>query len=187
LCGGLAFLSFLLSFLAFKLSQQSWDGAALLLIVLLFINAVVMAVLAGTRVMTAFNIIPEKDKMPTTMAMQAHHAMFDMKKDAFMKPTGILCALSVIAILVLLGVTQQLTVALCIVYGIALVGAVIVIVIANRFLIPFHTKVQTWPAESPPAEYPQAMRTFRNMMYCHLIASLAAWLCVLIGGIVLLG
>jgi hypothetical protein len=184
-CGAVAFLGFLLSYVAFRLSMGT-DAVNILVTILIFVNAVVMAILAGSRAMTILNIIPEKDKMPMTMAMQTHQSMFDLKKDSYMKPTGIFCGLSVIALLILLGVTHQLTVPLGVVYGIALAGVLVVVVTANRFLVPFHTKVLTWSCESPPAEYAEGMRTFGKVMWWQLVASLVGWMCVLIGGIVLL-
>jgi hypothetical protein len=109
-CGITAFLGYLLGMLTFKLAGGEIDAMTLVLIGLLFINLLATAILAGGTAMACGNIVPEKFKMPVTMAMETHHAMFDLKKDAYMKPAGILSGVSAVLILILLGVRQLLTV-----------------------------------------------------------------------------
>ena len=190
-CGITAFLGYLLGFLTFKLAMageseaSTIEATALLLAALLFCNLVAMAVLAGTRAMVTLNIIPEKYKMPKVMAMQTHHAMFDLKKDSFMKPTGIFCGLSLLAIVVILGVEKRLTIPQAAVYAIGLAGVLVVVVTANRFLVPLHTKILTWSVESPPPEYDDRMQAFQKVMNLQLVASCVAFLCVVVAGIIL--
>jgi hypothetical protein len=156
-----------------------------LLILLIFVNLVSSAVLAGTTAMVALNICPEKDKMPKVMAMQTHHAMFDLKKDAYMKPVGIISGLSAIAILIVLGLEHRLTLTHGIVYGIGLVGFMVTVVTANKFLLPLHANILTWSTEAPPPQYAERMQAFQKVMYLRLAVSCVSMLCFEIGNIVL--
>jgi hypothetical protein len=185
-CGYIAFLGYLLGFLAFKLARaEQMEGLFIALLVLLFVNLFAAALLAGGTTMVALNIAPEKDKMPPLMLMQTHHAMFDLKKDSYMKPVGILAGVSAVLILILLGVGSQLTPAEGVVYGLGLVGFAVIVVTANRFLLPFHARVLTWKAESPPPGWAAQMSLFQNVLSLRLLSSWALLQGFLIGGVVL--
>jgi hypothetical protein len=151
----------------------------------IFINLFATTLLVGGTAMVCWNIVPEKHKMPTTMALRTHHAMFDLKKDSYMKPSGILSGLSAIVLLILLGVDGQLTVAQGVAYGIGLAGIVVIVVTANRFLIPFHTRVLTWSAESPPAEYAESMQTFQKVTNIRLATCLVILLAFVMADVAL--
>jgi hypothetical protein len=112
--------------------------------------------------------------------------MFDLKKDSYMKPVGILAGLSAVVILVLLGVSWQLTYAQGVVYGLGLIGFAVIVVTANRFLLPFHAKVLTWKADSPPSDWAMQMSLLQNVLILRLFASFALLLGFLVGGVVLI-
>jgi hypothetical protein len=187
-CGFTMFLSYLLAALFYRGLGRGepvgWD-LTLLTDVLRFVNIFAVGILTGGMFMVGWNILPQRNLLEPAMGLKVHHAMFDMKKDSHQRPCGLLAALSAIALVVLFAVAGTLTAAKGILYALGLAGIVAVIILANRWLIPFHTKVRTWSPEAPPAECSPGLQTFQKVSYALMAASSIALVCFLTNAIVL--
>lgn len=118
-----------------------------------FINLFAAALVAGGQVYVYQVIIPVKRAFDARTSVAMHNAMLGHQTDRYMKPSGIVSALTAVAILLLgRGELPALTVVSMLIGFLGTLG----VVITSRFHnVRTNAMMEKWSLDAIPADYPE--------------------------------
>jgi hypothetical protein len=129
-----------------------------LLEALRFVNLFSAALVAGGLVMILMVVVPAKRSFPHDFSVKVHLAMLHDAPDVYMKPAGIVSALTGVALLLLpRGMSWAYVVALVV----GLLGTVGVVITSRYFNVRTNLMMSKW--ESVPDNYPEVRQGWDNV------------------------
>jgi len=119
-------------------------------ILLHFINLLSAALVAGGQIYVLMVIIPTKREFPDRLSVQMHNAMLGHRTDGYLKPSGIISALSAISILLL---SRDLPAVSIVFLLLGLAGTAGVVICSRFFNVKTNAMMATWSLDAIPANY----------------------------------
>ena len=118
---------------------------------LTFVNVFAAALVAGGQVCVLMVIVPVKRLWPVRSSVELHLAMLGHQIDRYMKPSGIVSALTAIAILALVPARTPAVVAPMVA---GMLGTLGVIITSRYFNVRANRAMTTWNLDALPPDYP---------------------------------
>lgn len=123
-----------------------------------FVNLFSAALVAGGLVMILMVVVPAKRSFPHDFSVKIHLAMLHDSPDRYMKPAGIISALTGIALLLL---PRGMGAAYMIAMVIGLLGTAGVVITSRYFNVRTNLMMSKW--ESVPENYPEVRQRWDNV------------------------
>ena len=123
----------------------------ILLDALTFVNVSGAALVAGGQIAVHMVIVPVKRALPARGSVELHLALLGHQIDRYMKPSGIVSALTAMAVLALLPARPP---AVVIPLVLGLLGTAGVVVTSRFFNVRANRAMMGWPLDALPEDYP---------------------------------
>jgi uncharacterized membrane protein len=124
----------------------------MLLFALRFVNIVAAALVAGGQLYVLNVIVPVKRTAGARLSVQLHLAILGRQTDRYMKPTGIVSAVSALALMALYRGQRPGSIVLL---ALGLLGMLGVVITSRYFNVPSNRKMLGWSLDALPEDLDQ--------------------------------